>query len=221
MNARGIIALPLLAVTFLASGCASGSSGNALPSVSPIVATANPSTLAASPAVSATPIPKSDAKEMEWHVMCPAGANFCADFPFLTGSQDGFVLNQDQGSTSVGKANMYSSTVYPSSDRRGFCTSAIGTSCLDSPTFGFYFVDVFTSKYADPWTALTSVNQGVKNPHRISFQGNLAVSFDKGIYGGPGYVIWYRGKVYYAETDMLEYKNAAFTKRFLASIRLT
>lgn len=164
-----------------------------------------------------------------WHHKCIKQYHFCADYPYVNGAKgpvngfDRHVYYLPLGSSATGKEPAFESWINRDHKTGKLCRQLNGPLlCEDSE---FYSVSVFRSKFSDPWTALTAINGGVKNPIRTSVQGNLACRFTKGIYRSPGLVIYHRGMVYLLQVGGIGGRGGSFlpryTARFLASIRLS
>ena len=215
--------LLLLVATTVSCSAGSNSSSTATPTASPTklhspVARVAPKHPEATSLLSTT---------MKWHKQCPKGYGFCASFPYL-GTPRSFEHQHFTGATAIGKIDSFSSMI--SRKGKSFCADRIqcnkidvtrDTVFYDDTIHEIYFVEVFRSKYQDPWKAITSINGGVVNPHRTSIQGNLAATFAKGIYGYPGLVVFHRGRVYYLETTSLTFTRPLFTDKFLKEFRFT
>ena len=158
--------------------------------------------------------------QVTWHHHCISTAHFCADFPYITGMKFSYGHSVFDGATSATrKSDDWSSGVSRNVKTGKPCEAVIASGCQQE----FYAIDVFKSKYSDPWQALTAINGGVTNPTRTTFDGNLAAKFND-LYGYIGYTVWHRGEVYYIHAGYYpgpRKTKPAFATKFFSSIKLT
>jgi hypothetical protein len=164
------------------------------------------------------PLPQPKTPAVVWQRWCPKGAHFCTMFPLVSGSSGAFEHHTDYTSaTSVsGYLANWTSNVWRADNGHGYCLSDFMLGCNEMSKHNeFYFVEVITSKYTDPWKALSAINGGVYHPKFIRANGHLVCTFDKGIYGGPGMTVYYDRQVYYMETGDANGHPGQFAKKFL------
>lgn len=168
-----------------------------------------------------------DVGTLAWHVICITQYGFCAEFPYVAGSQHNFEHHTDYTSaTSVsGHLVNYTGNVWVADRGHGYCLGEFTKGCnLEGSRDQWYFVEIIHSKYADPWQALSAINGGVSpHPVFIRVHGYLTCRFAKGIYGGPGITVWAHHLVYYLESGNLALKPNphGVVERFENSIRFT